>query len=122
MITANGIPIQVRYWVIGSLGFNEYSEMLRNNGSSTLVSGGCILQPLGNNDQSFIQQGNLTGQEYHAFIHGSITVNNDMEVTIGNTGSIYEVVSPPGIRTWDVSGTSIYHDCYLRLRQLSYGR
>jgi len=122
VIEQNGTPMTVRYWALSSLGFNEYSEMQRNNGSSTVASGGIILQPLGKNDGDYIREGTLTGQEHRAFIHGSITVNPNMEVTIGNTGSVYEVVSPPGIKDWDVSGTTIYHDCYLRLRQLSYGR
>jgi hypothetical protein len=120
IIQKYGTPCAIQYWTNGSIAYSssDYDDQLLNAGSSTVVSGGCIIQPIGQGDAQFVEQGVLQRDDVKMFLAGSIAIVSNAQVTIGNTGSIYNIV-PDTIQRWDLSGTTIYQVVYLRTRTLT---
>lgn len=121
VILEHGMPITVQYWPIGSIGFNDYNEAQKNTGSAVSYSGGAIIHPINSNDAGYNKQGILGNQNFKMFLHGSLITDPNMLITLGNTGSVYEVVDPNSITSWEVSGTVVYHEIHCRIRTLSDG-
>lgn len=110
-----GTVCTIQYWSAGSIYYTagSYDDETLQAGSSTVISGGCILQPIGQGDTQFIQQGKITIDDAKAYFAGSLTVISNAIVTIGNTGSQFTII-PDTIQRWEVSGAVIYQKAYLR--------
>lgn len=111
-------PITIQYWNTGSVFFNtgSYDVGYYNTGSANVVSGLGVLQPMGRGDASFIHQGRLQQDDVVLYFTGSIIVDSNARITVGNTGSVYDVVPDIMVQRWDISGTTIYQKAYLRTR------
>ena len=117
VIDENGTPITVRYWSTGSIFYTatDYDDEALNTGSSTVISGAGIIMPVGPGDTQYIHQGKLLADDMKLFVAGSLTLISNARITVGNTGSVYEVV-PDMLQRWDVSGTTIYQKAFIRTR------
>ena len=81
--------------------------------SGTTFSGGAIIIPIGQADKQYVEQGLVNWNDTKIIVTGSLLLKTNMLITLGNTGSYYEVL-PRGIMSWTISGTNVYHEVFLR--------
>lgn len=112
VVDENGIPITITNYPTITFGAGFDDEQLPSS-SGTSTSGGCILQPIGAGDRQYVERGLVTWNDSKMFIAGSLPISGNSLITIGNTGSYYEVL-PQGIIQYQVSGTLIYQTVYVR--------
>ena len=117
IMTRYGTSCNIRYWAVGSSFYStsDYDEETLAAGSSSNISGLIVIQPIGAGDLQYLEQGKIQRDDVKGFIAGSINFLANARVTIGNTGSVYDII-PDYIRRWDMSGTTIYHEVFLRSR------
>jgi len=90
---------------------NDYDVLLRSGEAIQHVQ--AIIQPLGNQEADFVTQGKLLMGDKRVYLHGSVTVDTDSTFIVPSGGSYYDVV-PMGIKSWDLSGVTIYKECFIR--------
>lgn len=115
IIRQHGTFCTIRYWAAGSEAYTvtDYDDATLANGSSTVISGGCLAFPLSKSDSVYVQQGLLKMDDMKAYFAGSITLTPNAVLTIGNTGSLYDVL-PDNIRRYDFSGVTVYQTAFVR--------
>ena len=113
VIDENSTPIRITYYNTQTFTAASYDDEQLVNASGVSVSGGCILQPIGASDKQYIDQGLADWNDSKMFLAGSIDTKTNMQVLVGNNGSLYYVL-PNGITRYDVSGTTIYQRVFVR--------
>lgn len=120
-----GAPFVVKSWAQGVATYSgaDYDEEYLPTGSNTvgsvsISSGVGFVQPLGNSEKSYLEQGLLKEGDIVLFMHGSISVSSNMMVTI--MGNTYDVLSQ-GVLNHSVVGSVAYRKVYLRTNVGSYG-
>lgn len=108
-----GTPVLVTNYPTITFDADGYDDEQLISASGTSTSGAGILQPIGNSDRSYVEAGLVTNNDNKLFLPGSIPVSGNSQLTIGNTGSLYQVL-PQGIRRYDVSGVTIYQTVFVR--------
>ena len=116
-VTEFGTPVTITYWVPGSVVYNtgSYDRGYQNTGSGATLSGLGIIQPIGRGDAQYVQQGRLYQDDLKLYLAGSPIIDGNAQVTIANTGSLYDIV-PDTIQRWNMLGSTIYQVAYLRTR------
>lgn len=112
VIDENSTPVRIVYYDTQTFTTGYDDEQLVS-ASGTAVSGGCIIQPIGPSDRQYVERGLVDWNDSKIFLAGSIDTRQNMVLTIGNTGSLYEVLNN-GLWRYDVSGTTIYQRLYIR--------
>lgn len=116
IVRLHGIPITILYWPQSSIFYQtDYDQERTPATSGTTISGGAIIQPIGTGDAQYLEQGKLQKDDMKMYVAGSLTMPSNSIITIGNTGSKYDIV-PDTIRRWDLSGTTIYQQAFIRTR------
>lgn len=110
-----GIPITIRYFTYETYSGTDYDEEYLATASGTTVSGIGAFFPIDQNDSKFIEEGKITHADKKIYITGSIETRSNMLITVGNSGSEYHVL-PKGIFDYDISGTTIFKKCYIRMQ------
>ena len=113
VIDENGIPCTITYYPTKTFTNASYDDEQLVSASGTTISGGIIMLPIGPGDRQYIEQGVADWNDSKAFLAGSLALQQNMVITVGNTGSLYEVLTN-GLLRYDVSGTTIYQRVMLR--------
>jgi len=83
-----------------------------------VTSGIGMIQPLslkqGGAELMYLEQGLLKEQDSRLFVTGSIDIQSDSRITVGDGGSVYNII-PPGVIPWTISGTDVYKKAYIRI-------
>ena len=108
-----GVPILITNYPTITFNNTGYDDEQLVSASGTNTSGAGILQPIGAGDRQYVERGLVTWNDSKLFLAGSIGISGNSVVTVGNAGSLYEVL-PQGIQRWDVSGVTIYQTAYIR--------
>lgn len=112
VVNENGTDCTITSYGTITFGTGYDDEQLISASGAT-ISGGIILLPIGESDRQYVEQGLADWNDSKAYLAGSIATRENMVLTIGNSGSLYEVLRN-GIMRYDVSGTTIYQRLFLR--------
>ena len=113
VIDENGTSCTIRNYPTITFTNTGYDDEQLISASGTLTSGGCVLMPIGPSDREYFERGLVTHNDSKLYLAGSIGVSGNSVITVGNTGSMFEVL-PQGVKRYDVSGTTIYQIVYAR--------
>jgi hypothetical protein len=113
IIEKNGLPVTITTYTTSTFNNTGYDDEQLISASGTTISGGGVLLPLGASDKQYVEQGLADWNDSKLYLTGSLTTNPNMQVRVGNNGSLYHVLQM-GIKKWAVSGTVIYQTCFVR--------
>ena len=114
-----GTPIRLKY-VIGSVATNEYDNytVLTTSGTDVWTTG--LKLPITTRDMTSstqpanMEQGVLKHDDSKLYLLGNINVSGTIQIGIGSPVTSEYSVIDGGIKTWSITGDTVYHQLYIR--------
>lgn len=116
-VLGHGKIIRIKHYTIsGAVAGYDDDVVLSQSGTDVYTSG--LVFPLrgreGSSEAVLLQQGKLFSNDQSLFINGSVNVSGTLKIGLGSPVTGEYQMADPGVQTYSLEGTNIYHKIYIR--------